>query len=240
VNANYSLEVDNNLIDINDLDYFCDDWLWQLGMSRGMARSMASTSGFAEVAYPPEQLEPELEPQPEPQPQPEVTEEQETYPSPPAPLASAMPLSLQISVNGDPEPVDSEIILSPSETLILDIWTNAEIYSQGGLEGYFVIGVDPMYGTISGGVTVPPWNSEASVALYGGNSGNAYLPAPEQGILGAIATFLPQGFGITGVIFDQIVFHCEAPGDAVINLYVTDFVTLTLVDSVTVHQIPEQ
>jgi len=156
-----------------------------------------------------------------------------------ASLASAMPTSLQISVGGVLEPIDSEIWLAPSETIVLDIWTTAEIYTQCGLEGYFVIGVDPAYGSLSGGITVEPWDAEASIALYGDGSGDAYLPPPEQGILGAISTFLPEGSGVTGVIFDLIEFHCVAPGDAVVNLYVTDWTTPTLIDSVVIHQIPE-
>jgi len=166
-----------------------------------------------------------------------------------ASLASAAPTSLQISVHYDPpggepwdpdNPLESEIWLLVSETIILDIWTTTEIYTQCGLEGYFVLGVDPAYGTLSGGITVEPWNAETSIALYGDGSGDTYLPPPEQGILGAISTFLPQGSGVTGTVFNGIEFHCEAEGDAVINLYVTDWTTPTLIDSVIIHQgIPE-
>lgn len=93
---------DDNDVDIDDLDYFCDDWLWQLGMSRGMDGSMAGDGGmgnnvgFTESLSTPappcgelaettqQQTELQSEPQPEaqieleplqPEPQPQFTEE---------------------------------------------------------------------------------------------------------------------------------------------------------------------
>jgi len=107
---------------------------------------------------------------------------------------AALPLSLQISVDGVEEPVDSDIWLLPTETIELDIWTTAEIYSEGGLEGYFVIGVDSGYGALSGGALAAPW-TETSNSMYGAGSGNSYLTPPEQGILGAIGTLLSEGNG---------------------------------------------
>ena len=155
-----------------------------------------------------------------------------------ASLVNALPTSLQISVDGVEEPIDSDIWLLPTETIELDIWTTAEIYSEGGLEGYFVIAVDSGYGSLSGGLLAAPW-TETSNSMYGAGSGNSYLTPPEQGILGAIGTLLSEGNGMTGTIFDSIIFHCEAPGDAYVNLYWTDFSTLGLLDTVIIHQIPE-
>ncbi|MHC4423154.1 MAG: PEP-CTERM sorting domain-containing protein [Planctomycetota bacterium] len=153
-----------------------------------------------------------------------------------ASLAVAAPTSLQISVMGDPDPVDTEIFLAPSETIFLDIYTTAEIYSEGGLEGYWVLAVDAQYGSISGGVVADPWTGEP-ITIYDG--GDPYAMPGETGVFGSISTFLGPGNGITGTIYDLIEFHCEALGDAVVNLYYTDFVTPTLIDSVIIHQIPE-
>ena len=156
-----------------------------------------------------------------------------------ASLVNALPTSLQISVNGVDEPVDSDIWLLPTETIELDIWTTAEIYSEGGLEGYFALGVDPAYGTLTGGVSLYP--SEAGTVYYSG-SGGSYLPSPEAGDFGTIGSMQPSGSGMTGVIFDSIIFHCEAAGDAIINLYTVDFAATpvySLIDSVIIHQIPE-
>ena len=150
-------------------------------------------------------------------------------------MASLANAALQISVGGDPNPVDSTIWLGVSDTIIIDVWTDAEINTNVG-GGYFVLGVDPAYGTLSGGVSL--WPAEEGIVYYSG-AGGTYLPSPEQGDLLAIGTFLPVGSGITGTIFDSIIFHCEAEGDAVIHLYSDAFGTPTLVDTVIIHQIPE-
>ncbi|MHC4570847.1 MAG: PEP-CTERM sorting domain-containing protein [Planctomycetota bacterium] len=162
-----------------------------------------------------------------------------------ASLAVASPDTLQISVHTDPpggetwdpdNPQDSEIWLLPSETLFLDVYTTAEIYSEGGLEGYWLLGVSSTMGSISGGFVAPPWGGEP-VTIFDG--GDPYLPPGETGVFGSIGTFLAQGSGITGRIYDGITFTCEGQGDAVVNLYTTDFATPTLIDSVIIHQVPE-
>jgi hypothetical protein len=78
---NISLDDDND-VDIYDLDYLCDDWLWQLGMSRGMAGVLVMSRGasFSEAlstsAPPQQQTELQSEPQSlQPEPQPHLTEE---------------------------------------------------------------------------------------------------------------------------------------------------------------------
>ena len=156
-----------------------------------------------------------------------------------ASLASALPTSLQISVGGVMEPTNSDIYLLPTETIVIDIWTTTEIYSGGGLEGYFSLGVDPTYGSFTGGTSQYP--TETGTVYYSGN-GAAYLPSTEAGDFGTIGSMQPSGSGMTGVIFDMIIFHCEAEGDAVINLYSVDFGATpyySLIDTVTIHQIPE-
>jgi hypothetical protein len=112
---------------------------------------------------------------------------------------------------------------------MLDIWTTTEISSGVG-EGYFLLGVLPAKGTLTGGVSL--WPLETGVQYYSG-LGTSYLPVGEVGDLITVATFTP----ITGVVFDQIMFHCESLGDAVINLYSTDWTTPTLIDSVVIHQV---
>jgi hypothetical protein len=68
-NPNISLDNDND-VDIYDLDYLCDDWLWQLGMSRGISGDggMAQGAGFTEpLSTPSSPQQPQPEPQPEEQ-----------------------------------------------------------------------------------------------------------------------------------------------------------------------------
>ena len=149
-------------------------------------------------------------------------------------MASAASATLQISVDGNLEPVSSEIFLEPSETLMLDIWTDAGL-SEGSDEGYWAITVDPMQGTISGGVST---TGNTDAIWYGGPVGG-YAPG-EGAWMGtaSVTNTYPAGT----VLFDEIVFHCETEElDAVITLYrMNDFAgDVTAVDTVTIHQIPE-
>lgn len=157
-------------------------------------------------------------------------------------LASLANAQLQISVHNNPaggenwdpmNPEASQITLLPGQTLLLDIWTTTDIYSGVG-EGYFVLGVLPSSGTLAGGNSLYPDDAQ-----YYSGLGNDYLPNGEQGDLLAIGTFRTETSPITGTLVNQILFTCAGVGDAVINLYETDWTTPTLLDSVTIHQIPE-
>ena len=70
-------------------------------------------------------------------------------------MASVATASLQISVNGEPEPVDSEYILGPSDHLTLDIYTDSLIYGGALGEGDWLLFCDTTLATISGGVANP-------------------------------------------------------------------------------------
>jgi hypothetical protein len=62
--------------------------------------------------------------------------------------SAAHGIVLEISVNGDPDPVDSEIYLLPSEELILDIHCPSGVDQD--VYWFLVVGAE--YGTITGGV----------------------------------------------------------------------------------------
>ncbi len=142
--------------------------------------------------------------------------------------------TLQISVNGDLNPVDSEIVIAPSDTLIMDIWTDSDISSGVG-EGYWFLTCPPDKGTLSGGVSLwPDPVIEPSDPII------QQIAPGQDGVWGYI--FLPPGSVIPAgsVIYDEINFHCESVGDAIVQLYWSlDLVTADLIDSVVVHQIPE-
>ena len=164
-------------------------------------------------------------------------------------MASLANATLQISVNGDLEPIDSEIIIDPvdvpSGMLTLDIWTDA---AMAGFTAQTIalIATDDTVGTVDGsGYTsplVPPMflvgqaETAANVANPAGSTG------PYGGFLAPMAG-LPAGT----VLYDDILFHCEGGGDAVIELWDLtetspgndDWVFTTLLDTVIVHQIPE-
>ena len=154
-------------------------------------------------------------------------------------LASVASATLQISINGVLEPIDSEINICPSDMLILDVWTDSVI-SPGVGEGYWALVCNPAEGTITnGGLTtnvVPKYQPLSGVigAYQGGIVGS------ETGVFGGIVMTgeLPQ-IDAGDVIYDDMDFHCLLEGDTVISLYFDIYGDAQLVDQVTIHQIPE-
>lgn len=163
-------------------------------------------------------------------------------------LASVANAALQISVNGEPEPVNSEIILAPSDTLILDIWTDADIAPFVGHT--WAIVCDTMEGTISGGVAID-LGADVINQINGRTEDAAtVIPPPgEEGIWGSVFNLSGTGASIAQgtVIVDEILFHCELGGtpqdplDIVIGLYevVEGQQMVEPMDTVIIHQIPE-
>jgi len=156
-------------------------------------------------------------------------------------ITSVASAALQISVNGDKNPVDSQINIKPSDHLVLDIWTDAAI----PLGTYFAIVVDTTKGSITTNqwTKVPPYNSsDYDLSLYDNAANPEYgfpgLPPGENGVWGGILVYaaaIPAG----ATLYDNIDFHCVDYGDAIIHMYETDFATSWLVDTVVIHQIPE-
>jgi hypothetical protein len=157
-------------------------------------------------------------------------------------MASMAGAGLQISVDGDPEPIDSEIFIAPSDELVLDI------YATGGDTGdsFWVLIVDDLVGTIdpySGIVNIPP-APDASMLLGSlvDNWLDGFFPG-QNGIVGTVGAYSAFPPYPDGVYFDGIIFHCEAIGDALIQLVEIDGElwepTGVIFDSVIIHQIPE-
>jgi hypothetical protein len=147
-------------------------------------------------------------------------------------MASMASAALQISVGGVQEPHDTDIWLMPSETIVLDIWTQNTIPVGGAPEeGTYALVCGPL-GTISGGVNVSP---EPSVYIY------PYTGTGVAGIWTSLTVFneIPGG----STIIDDIVFHCEDIGDVLIELIYDPVYPIygvsAVVDSVIIHQIPE-
>jgi len=159
-------------------------------------------------------------------------------------LANAM--MLDISVGGMPtppygtpvEPYDTGIILAPSDYIMLDISSNG--YISGGPDDlYWALVVKDNYeGTItldSGRVLIGP-APDASM-LLAAVDWDEFFPG-SGGVYGQVMSF--SGNAIAGIYFDEIIFHCDSPHDAVVQLWSTlDFGTYNLEDTVTIQQIPE-
>lgn len=150
-------------------------------------------------------------------------------------MASAASAALQISLNGDPEPVDSELWLLEGETALLDIWTDADLQMFAGGSWQLVVGTD--VGSIVpgavleyGGYGTPPQTVDAAAVIS---------PAGMEGIWGIYSAFAGADAGT--VLYDQILFTCEGEGDAIIQLWDAPdgAAPTTMHDQIIIHQIPE-
>jgi hypothetical protein len=159
-------------------------------------------------------------------------------------MASVASATLQISIDGDPNPIDTEIYLDESDTLILDIWTNADIGPFGGEDWMLVC--DAQLATISGGVTTVIADVANDILGLAPGAEGVLPPAGQEGIAGFLANLgfdtVPAGTKLV----DDIEFHCEVgdpPNDVVVSLYhmVSGQVPGPgdLLDQVVIHQIPE-
>jgi hypothetical protein len=156
-----------------------------------------------------------------------------------ASLANAM--TLQISVNGQPAPPDTEIWLTPSETIRLDIYSPDGYVS--GDDTYFALVVDPMYGTITGGA--PTAAAPPDSGIYGPSVQTdvpGWIALPDDGPYGSILNIAGTAVD-PGTYIDDFIFHCEdILFDTVISLYsdpAFDPGTTTLEDQIIIHNIPE-
>lgn len=157
---------------------------------------------------------------------------------------------LQISVNGDPDPVDSEIFLAPSDELILDIHA---VGGDTGIDwpmgiGYFALITPISLGTIydiDAFPIIPPAPDDTMLMGSAGPGGNNVggMPPGYDGIVFMIGSFTESPPYPDGVYLDNIIFHCEGIGDADILLLQVDQLSWSCTfppkDTVIVHQIPE-
>ena len=155
-------------------------------------------------------------------------------------MASLANATLQISVNGDMNPVDSEIWLLPSETIMLDIWTTNDItpgVNEGTFmePGAFALVATTLDGQITGGVNT---SGEASLLIYAYDTYTG-----KTGIWASLTLANVSLISANTVLVDQILFHCEQPGDVLIELLYDPAYPIygvsPVLDSVIIHQIPE-
>jgi len=167
-------------------------------------------------------------------------------------MASVASAALQLSINGNK--TMSEITITASDNLNLDVWTNADIQMLAGWDFLLVC-------TSNGAIDYHTGNKVHPDSGVGFNKlGNAHwflgtssgiLPVSEEG-LGGYAWGMDEQTDENGdplpsiatgsVLLDQYAFHCEAEGDVTIKLYTvnTAYTALALRDTAVIHQlIPE-
>jgi hypothetical protein len=158
-------------------------------------------------------------------------------------MATAANATLQISVNGIQEPALTEIEIGPSETVELDVWTDADIPSDTFI--YWALVASTEEAAIAGGKAIPPFDDIGlySCTIYDGAVGVLGYPNPQgtEGVAGTIAASSPTIIPAGTVIFDGIEFHCNLENvdtDVILTL-TPDFVEFDIVDRVIIHQTPE-
>ena len=153
-------------------------------------------------------------------------------------IASLASAGLQISANGEQNPIDSEITLAPSDHIVLDIWTDVEIPQFGNAT--WMIGVLSGPGTIAGG--------DALVGNVIGDATNPTLNVPYgSGTFGGYFVGFGQSVAAGSTLVDLIDFHCDGPGDVIIELVLLvdigttgeEWVIDSVQDALVIHQIPE-
>jgi hypothetical protein len=158
--------------------------------------------------------------------------------------SSANAIVIQISVDGDPDPVDSQIVLEASQELVLDVHSPSGHSGGAADDIYWAMIVDPLDGSISGGALTAGAPDASSVL---GQDLQSQWPGwgsdPATGPWGAIASY-GAAFA-PGTYIDQLIFHCERgtypdPVDTTVLLLQRDAAgTVTVADSLIIHQIPE-
>lgn len=152
--------------------------------------------------------------------------------------ASMANATLQISVEGNPDPIDSEIVVMPSDTLSLDIWTDSDIVPGTGEWSGWALVCQSTDASISGGVALI---EDAGIVIYDDAAGNGFPVAPgENGVWGTLCLLEVSSIPAGTTIYDEIQFHAEWGFDVVVTLYGTDDWETSIIplDSVVIH-IPE-
>jgi hypothetical protein len=137
-------------------------------------------------------------------------------------LTSTAGASHQIMVNGDKYPTDTQIVIMPSDELVLGIWTDSAIPTGTG--SYWMLVVDSSRAFIDrySGVALPGDPGFYIDRDRAASEAFLILPMPEDGIWGGAFDTVPPPVPADSVLFDQIIFHAIGPDDVIIKLYGSD------------------
>jgi hypothetical protein len=156
-------------------------------------------------------------------------------------IASAANAALHISVGGNTNPKSSDIWLTVSQEITIDVWSDAIMKAGDDLAGYAIVS-NTQLGAMTAGAITTKYAPLSGFVLYQDavSSGFPGLAAGDNGPWGTMLFTgeVPQ-VDAGDVIIDGIILHCKGPGDVTIKLYSTDWGTAQLLDSVIIHQVPE-
>ena len=160
-------------------------------------------------------------------------------------MASLANATLQISVDGNLDPVDSEIEIDVGQTLNLGVWTDSEIAL--GMSDNYILVVGSLGKVTGGGSALDASAPDGWSSAVNGLTADfpaVIPPAGMEGIFASVANFDFVSFlpiPSQTVLIDDVLFECLGQGDAVVMLLqAADGVVSDIVyDSVLIHQIPE-
>jgi hypothetical protein len=148
-------------------------------------------------------------------------------------------LTAKISVDGVIDAPDTQIVLFPSDTAVIDIHAWNDVSAGQGvllLQG-------------PGALTLPVWNTtnrweQSSAAVMSNEEKPDYIAAfTEMGYLNITEIYTMDIVDASepytlpnGKVLDGLIFHCEALGDVTLTVFNLD---LGVLDSQVIHQIPE-
>jgi hypothetical protein len=131
--------------------------------------------------------------------------------------------SLFITVNGVVNPADSTITIVPSTWLTLGVWDDGQT----------------QLGSLAMGLSMGPGSLDASsLTTQQGVTAAMVDDASAAKALGLQNLFVSMGIGTTGtgMLVNDVRFHCDGPWDVTIALVDDDG---QIVDSQVIHQVPE-
>jgi hypothetical protein len=137
-------------------------------------------------------------------------------------MASAANAALLISVNGVVDPPDTEVLIGPSTTVVIDIHHSNATHLR---DIYMLVVEGPATYDVSGAIN---YENGEPIMDFGGGLIFLDLLSPPQVPLPPLKE---------GVLVDQILLHCEDLGDVTLTL--RNDSTGEVVDTQVIHQIPE-
>jgi len=145
-------------------------------------------------------------------------------------MASIANAELWLSVNGQVNPPDSSITLFPSDTAVIGVFSDG----QSMANEYYLLNIEgPGTFDISGALNYVNSNAtgETIIDISDARNGTSIY-------MDMIIISVPQSPLPIGTVIDQIIFHCEAPGDVLLTLS-GDMYISGVFDTQIIHQIPE-
>ena len=147
-------------------------------------------------------------------------------------IIALAPAALQISVDGNPDPLDSEIVAQPSDTLNLGLYGEVAAYERV----YWFMVVDNSLATLW---VDNAWGDNFYVSTYTRWMQYYAEVAPPEYVY-SVGGWIHSNSSLSGLLIDDIDFDALTYGDAVVYLYSSpDAWHWVIADTFTVHIVPE-